>query len=165
MTTSSDNYHNINSEIRTINYGVNTSLVSLPNSYSSPRGSWLGTPLVKSGSQAGSSINLDGFTVSKSYIIKDGDFIQFSGDAKVYQVVGDYDSDVNGNAVAHGTTTQGVSLNTPLVRSPSDNAVVAYGSSVQFKVALIEYNDASISPLNATDNLASWSSFKFEEVI
>ena len=165
MTTSSDSYHNINSELRTISYGVNTSLISLPSSYTSSRGSWVGTPLVKSASQTGSSITLDGFTISKSYVIKDGDFIQFNGDTKVYQVVGDYDSDVNGNAVAHGTTTQGVSLNTPLVRSPADNAAVTDGSSVLFKVALTEYSDASISPRNATDNLASWSSFKFEEVI
>lgn len=165
MLTSSESYQNINSELRTANYGVNTVVTGIPGSYCSSIGTWLGSPLVKGASQAGNSVLIDGFISSKTGVISDGDYMQFGGDNKVYQAVGDYDSNSSGDAVLKGTTTQGVKINTPLVKSPSDNAVITNGINVQFNLALTEYSDATIIPRDSSTTIASWSSFMFEEVI
>jgi hypothetical protein len=158
MYTSSDKYHAINSELRLANYGVNTLSVTMSNQpFLIERGSWAGAPKVKGGGQTGTTISMDGFPASTANVIRDGDFVQFPNDLKVYQAVGDRTSDASGNVI--------LTLNTSLVKSPVDNAVLSVGKDVAFNLALIAFDDPVMSPRGVNDNIASWSSFEFEEVI
>jgi hypothetical protein len=64
-----------------------------------PRGPWTGTPLANGASAAGaSSIPIKGLSNSITAIGKNGDFIQFAGHSKVYQLTADINSDGSGNA-------------------------------------------------------------------
>ena len=87
-------------------------------SYSSPRGSAGGTPLVSGGSQSGAVLAIDGATSSQTGWLKAGDYIQLgSGStATLHRVLQDADSDGSGN----------VSLDIwpDLRSSPADNAAV-----------------------------------------
>jgi hypothetical protein len=133
--------------------------------HTNSRGSWSATPKVKSAGQTGKDLEIYGFPPNTTGVIKDGDFLTIASDDKVYQAVGNYDSDGSGIIVKAGTSTKEFSINTPLVRSPAADAVITHGSSVVFKLALIEYSDPVLTPRRDVDSLASWSSFRFEEVI
>ena len=79
-----------------------------------PRGIATGTPLVKGGGQFGTQLLTDGWTASKSGILKSGDFIGVNGELKM--VVADADSDASGNAT--------LQIEPPLRNVPADNAVI-----------------------------------------
>lgn len=81
-----------------------------------PLGSWAGAPVVAGAGQTGYSINLRGFTPSSSGVAKAGDFVQFFGDAKVYRVASDANSDGSGNAT--------ITLVQALLASPADGSAV-----------------------------------------
>lgn len=59
-----------------------------------------GTPLINGASQTGSSLNVDGCTTSQTDWLKAGDYIQLGtgGDARLFMVTDDVDSDVSGEA-------------------------------------------------------------------
>lgn len=61
-----------------------------------PRGTVPGTPLVAGGSQTGEDLATDGWTVSQTGILLEGDWIQIG--TRLYMVVEDADSDGSGNA-------------------------------------------------------------------
>lgn len=77
-----------------------------------PRGVATGTPLVKNGSQTGSSLTTDGWTASVPGIMKAGDYFSVNGELK--QLTADAASDGSGNAT--------LSFKPPLRSSPADNA-------------------------------------------
>jgi hypothetical protein len=79
------------------------------------RGTPTGTPLVDGGTQTGQSVLTDGWTPS-TLVIAAGDFLRFTGAAKVYQATADVTS--NGSGVAT------IPINTPLVASPANDAPV-----------------------------------------
>jgi hypothetical protein len=100
------------------------------------RGSMAGTPLVNGAAQTGKTITTDGWTASRSGVLKAGDFIRIGDDLKTYQVTADVNSDSAGEAV--------IPINTPLAAVPADNDAVIADS--QFRCALVDdANDTSIS--------------------
>lgn len=79
-------------------------------------GTWSGTPLVNGASQTGSTINLDGFTLSDPDVALAGDLIRFGTQKKVYTVTADASADGAGAAT--------VSIWPPLIASPGDGDAV-----------------------------------------
>lgn len=57
-----------------------------------------GTPVVDGDGQAGTTLNLSGFTASQSGVLKAGDYIRVAGSYKSYLVVSDVDSAADGTA-------------------------------------------------------------------
>lgn len=86
----------------------------------SPRGVGGGTPLIKGGSQTGSSIDIDGCPISTTGWLKAGDPVAFNGELRV--VVSDVDSDGSGNAT--------LVLDSPVRASPPDNDPVTISAPV-----------------------------------
>lgn len=119
------------------------------------RGAWSGTPTVNGAAQSGNSINISTGANSVSNYARKGDFVQFSGFTKVYQVTADANTDVSGNVT--------LSLNgaIPSLNAPADTTAVVFGNSVQFKLALLERPEPKIT----ADNIAYYSAAKFQEVI
>ena len=160
MYDNSDEYYAISSEVsNSFGYGVSAVITQLPISQVYNRGTWAGSPLVDGASQVGSSVNLKGFTINTNNIVRGDDWVQFAGDTKVYQVLENASSDGSGKLT--------LKLNTPLIATAADAAVVTHGNSVQFKLALI--NPGSVDPIkrpySSTANFASWGRFIFEEVL
>lgn len=79
-----------------------------------PRGVATGTPLVKNGSQTGSSLTTDGWTAGIVGILKAGDYFSVNGELKM--VTADVTSDGSGNAT--------LTFKPPLRSSPADNAPI-----------------------------------------
>ena len=77
-----------------------------------PRGVATGTPLVKGGSQTGSSLNIDGCTANVTGWLKAGDYFAVNGELKMITA----DCNTNGS----GETT--LSFKPALRSSPADNA-------------------------------------------
>lgn len=73
-----------------------------------------GTPLVNGASQTGQSLVTDGWTISTTGILKQGDYIQI-GD-RLYMVLNDANSDSSGNAT--------LDIWPRLRESPADNAAI-----------------------------------------
>lgn len=90
-------------------------------------GTWVGTPKVNGAGQIGRTLNAKGFTPSQSGVAKADDFLQFSGDAKVYSIVADANSDGSGNAA--------LSIEPALMQSPTDNTNLVFGTSILFTLA------------------------------
>lgn len=79
-----------------------------------PRGIATGTPLVKGGSQTGSSLNIDGCTANVIGWLKAGDYFSVGGELKQMT------ADVNTNGSGETTLT----FKPPLRSSPADNAAI-----------------------------------------
>lgn len=79
-----------------------------------PRGIATGTPLVKGASQTGQVLLTDGWTISQTGILKQGDYIQI-GD-RLYMIMVDANSDGSGNAT--------LDIWPRLRESPADNAAI-----------------------------------------
>lgn len=101
-------------------------LITLPG-YTSPLGSWAGSPVVSGAGQTGYALNLSGFTPTQTGVAKAGDLIRIgSTDLKVYRVASDANSD--------GTGLATITLVQALMASPASGAVIA-SSNVQFTMA------------------------------
>jgi hypothetical protein len=89
----------------------------LAPSETSPRGVGTGTPLIKGANQTGDTLETDGWTASKTGILKAGDWIHFWEDKTVlHMVLKDANSDGSGNATLELF---------PRVRiAPADNAAI-----------------------------------------
>ena len=89
----------------------------------SPRGIGTGTPLVNGSGQTGGTLVTDGWTPSKTNIMKAGDWIQLgTGTAtRLYRVLNDTDSDSSGNAT--------LDIWPNLRSSPSNNASIIVNST------------------------------------
>jgi hypothetical protein len=77
------------------------------------KGAATGTPLVKGGSQVGSSLDTDGWTPS-TLVLKVGDYFEVNNELKI--VTEDITSDGSGNATLY--------FEPPLRYSPADNAAI-----------------------------------------
>lgn len=84
-----------------------------------PRGAATGTPLVKGGSQTGSTLDTDGWTASVVGILKAGDYFTVNGELKM--LTADATSDGSGNAT--------LAFKPALRSSPSDNAPLTVTSA------------------------------------
>lgn len=89
-----------------------------------PRGIGTGTPLVMGASQVGDTLITDGWTISKTGILKAGDYIQIgtSSTAKLYKSLDDVNSDGSGVAT--------LTLWPNLRSSPADNAAIAVNDTM-----------------------------------
>ena len=163
----SDVYYAIEDEIITSNYSENVINTTINNGQlTTPRGSWNGTPLVM-GDQSGDRIIIDGVTASSINYGRIGDFVQFAGYTKVFQLTADISD--TATAVAGVTTTQvagdgiiTLSLNGALPASVNfDNAVVTFGRSVQFNLQIKERPEPEFSEFD----IVNYSSASFEEVL
>jgi hypothetical protein len=106
--------------------------------HTTPRGSWLGSPIVNGSSQSGRTINLRGLTASQSGVAKAGDLIKFPSHSKVYMVTADANSDSSGTA--------SISIEPALIATPIDGEAPVT-TNVPFNVALASDTlDANISP-------------------
>ena len=83
-----------------------------------PRGIATGSPLVYGAAQYGNVLETDGWTVSKTGILKAGDYIQLGSGAtsRLYKVLNDANSDVSGRAT--------LDIYPNLRSSPADNSAV-----------------------------------------
>ena len=159
LSTSSTAYNDIRKEISSMDYGVSALNTTIPY-LTKDNGSWVGSTNkgVRDAGVTGRTIVLKNFTASATDVIKDGDFIQFDGNTKVYQAIGDASADISGEVSVY--------LNTPLVESPGQNSVVTHGTAVTFSLVIEEPEFATgFSPRTINDNIASASQFKFVEVI
>lgn len=113
-------------------------LIALPG-YTTPLGSWAGTPVVDGAGQTGYTLNLKNFTASQTGVAKAGDVIRIgTTDLKVYRIAADADSDAGGLAA--------VTLTQALMASPSDAAAIA-SSGVQFTFACAsDLSEIGIAP-------------------
>lgn len=84
-----------------------------------PRGTALGTPLVNGGSQTGTTLITDGWTISQANLLKRGDWIQLGSYA--YKIVQDASSDGSGNAT--------LEIFPNLRSSPSNNAAITISNT------------------------------------
>lgn len=98
--------------------GRNGTFLMTPPEALTPRGSAGGTPVVFGASQTGSTLAIDGGTVSTTGYLKAGDFIQlWTGSAtRLHKVVKDADTNASGEVT--------VDIWPNLRESPADNATV-----------------------------------------
>ena len=119
-----DDYYPVQEEIMSFNYGVNTFTTTLPGGITYFRGLWPGTPVVQSAT--GRTITLSGFTPNTLNVARATDYIQFSGDSKVYQIIQNADSSAAGIAT--------ITVNTDLIATPTTSTTVTRGADVEFKL-------------------------------
>ena len=145
----SDRYYGIEEEVITLEYGANdfesaNITGKIGGGFTTPRGTWVGTPLVNGASQTGTTVAVDGITGTVSTF----DYVQFAGSTKVYQL-------------AAGSTNTSLELNSPLVVSPGNDTAVIFGNDVSFNFAMMDRPATSYQP----GNIVMYGTFKFEEVI
>lgn len=114
-----DQFEPINSLLLSQQGSAGNFLVSVP-SKNTPRGVATGTPLVVNGAaeSSGTTLVVDGFTISTTDIIKQGDILTIAGDTKVYEVTADANSDGAGEAT--------LTISPPLIELPANNAAVTF---------------------------------------
>lgn len=157
MTTSSEKYREIRKEISGMDYGVDNIATSIPT-LTANNGTWGGTPVVQGSNNSGRFVDISGLTASTDGIILDGDYVQFGNNGKVYQVVGDFNSDSSGEVT--------IKLNSPLVATPVSGSTPVLGTSVVFRLAIDEAEfSMGFSPRSSTDNLVDFGKLEFTEVI
>lgn len=83
-----------------------------------------GTPLVSGADQTGSSLDVDGCTISQTGWLKAGDYIQIGtgADARLYMVTDDVDSDGAGAAT--------INIWPPINNAPADSAAISVADTV-----------------------------------
>ena len=160
LSTDSTAYKNIRSEIASMDYGVNALVTTIPY-LTKENGSWntgVEDPIVDGANQTGRSVILGNFAPLQTDVIIDGDFLQFSNNTKVYQAIGNCDSDADGNVTVY--------LNSPLVVSPVDGTTVVYGENVEFSLAIDEANfNTNFMPRSVDTNVARIDTFILTEII
>ena len=131
--------------------GAFDTFILQPTVHKDTQGNPGGSPKVKLGSQTGRTVNTDGWTANQ-IVMKAGDFVKFSGHAKVYMLTGDVTSDGNGDA--------SMSIEPALIASPAVNEDVGY-NNVPFTVAL----SGGLQEFSATAGDIYSYEVSFEEVL
>ena len=160
----SDEYYAIEDEIFDSNYSEDVIPATITKgNLTTHRGVWNGTTInVESGgtvaNRTGNEINIviTGATATTNFARK-GDFVQFDGYSKVYQITDDVNSTTSGsNAVAtlpiNGSVPGTVNIN---------NEEVRFGQAVIFNLQLKERPEPEFSELD----IVNYSSATFEEVL
>lgn len=133
--------------------GVGSLSTTIPH-HTPNRGTPRDNVRVRLAGQAGNTINIDGYNIGDTLMA--GDWIQFTGHTKVYQVVGNFTADVNGQM-------NGVRLNTTLIESPADNELLRFAQDVQFNLVLERPVSHRTVP-GSLFPLYRYGSFRFREV-
>ena len=160
-------YIAIEDEILDLNYSTATTSATggtqiLLGNLITQRGVWSGTPVVRSASESGNTIDINinngdetaGQTLVTNYARK-GDYVQFNNFTKVYQLTQNSSSDTNGNL------TLSINGSVPSTSTPADDSAVVFGSSVLFNLQLKDRPEPEFSEAN----IVQYSSASFEEVI
>ena len=156
----SDAYYAIEDEILDSNYSENTvnAQIRLGN-LTLQRGDWSNTPAVAStGSLTGDSIDISipGLTASTTTYGRKGDFVQFSGYSKVFQLTADVTATSDStNATATLPLNGGVPANVTI------SGTVVFGQNVSFKLQLKDRPEPEFSELD----IVNYGSASFEEVL
>jgi hypothetical protein len=159
LSTDSTAYKTIRSEIAALDYGVTALTTTIPY-LTAKNGSWAtdSSVTVDGADQTGRTVTLGGFTANQTDVIIDGDFLQFANNTKVYQAIGDYDSDASGNVDVY--------LNSPLVTSPADGSDVVIGEAVEFSLYIEDSNfQMSHTPRSTDSNIVKVDSISLTELI
>lgn len=154
-----------------------------PTSGSSPTrllstGTWGGSPVINGAGQIGKSLNIKGCEDNVAIYNYTGDYLQFEGNDKVYQIAGRTSTSNNVNdwlgysstgsagsanvppsSFPTGETT--IYLNTPLVKSPLDGSDIVVGDDVQFHMSMDEMPTVTYLP----GDLVQFGDMNFEEII
>jgi hypothetical protein len=170
----SDEHIVLRTIIIALNYGANTIRFTLKNPTSggaSPTrllstGTWGGLPVINGAGQIGKSLNIKGCETAVTVYNYTGDYVQFEGNDKVYQIAGTTSTSNNVNAWVGNSTTDGAGettlhLNTPLVKSPLDGSGIVVGEDVQFHMSIDEMPTVTYLP----GDLVMYGDMEFEEVI
>ena len=144
-----EKYYDIENEVITLEYGANdfesaNITGKIGGGFTTPRGTWTGTPVISGASQTGTTVVVSGITGTVSPF----DYVQFSGSTKVYQLTAD-------------STNTSLRLNSPLVVSPGNGTAVIFGNDVSFNFAMMDRPATNYQP----GNIVTYGTFKFEEVI
>ena len=143
-------HRNIENEILALEYGAKTfnqasiSGVMKVDTLTKPNGTWVGTPIINGATQTGNTITISGLTGT----VATGDFVQFQGSTKVYQLMA-------------GSTNTSLKLNCPVVTAPSDTSAVVFGNNVDFNFCMKEHPTSTYLP----GDIVEFGTFYFEEVI
>ena len=155
-------YFAIEDEILDSNYSTTTidSTITLGN-LTTQRGIWSGTPLVDNSSseQTGNSIDVTvaGQTTAITNYARKGDFVQFVGYTKVFQLTDNADLTSDGT---DGSVT--LELNGAIPASETlGNGAVRFGPNVVFKLQLKDRPEPEFHGLDTVQ----YSSAAFEEVL
>lgn len=140
------------------NNGLTPYTVSIPHGHTFARGTaWpsSGTVRVAGANQMGDDIVIDGLNLTGTILPLD--YVQFAGSTKVYQVA------AMANSVAGQAT---ITLNTPLVSTPADNAEVTFGSNVSFNMLAVAIPSVTTVPgLNGNPMWQYSGEFQLREVL
>lgn len=148
-------YQDVMAEVMgTLNYGIATPNVTIPHQITYFDGSWAGDPTISSAS--GRTVSLTSATNSAQNIVRASDFIQFSGDTKVYQVL------ANTNASATGTAT--ITLNTDPHQTISSSDTITRGEDVEFKLLMTDQPPATMIYSSGAPLYQFDGAFVFQEV-
>lgn len=98
--------------------GMEGTFLLAPPGAETPRGLATGTPRVNGSSQTGTTLNTDGWTTSRTNILRAGDWIQLgsSSTARLYRVLADVNSNASGQAA--------LDLWPKIRTAPADNALI-----------------------------------------
>jgi hypothetical protein len=170
----SDEHIVLRTIIIALNYGANTIRFTLKNPTSggaSPTrllstGTWGGLPVIDGADQTGKSLNIRGCEDAVAIYNYTGDYLQFEGNDKVYQIAGTTSTSNNVNEwLGYSTTdTAGnttLHINTPLVKSPLDGSSIVLGEDVKFHMSMDEMPTVTYLP----GDLVQFGDMNFEEII
>ena len=160
-------YYEIDDDLHAIRDGLDSSLISVPHGHTYVRGDWAGNPLVVGSNNTGTMVTIDG--LDSGTTVRRGDWLQFdygmtstaAGRRKVYQVGGSESMYTVGS-----TRMITLTLNTPLISSPPDNAPVVTGADVMFSMVATNIPTAYTIPGANGQLLYNWSDrISFREVL
>ena len=120
---------------------VGTFTMAIPGS-ETPRGVATGTPLVNGAGQTGRSLNVDGFTINTTGILKAGDWVQLGSGSttRLHKVL----SDVNSNGSGQVT----IDLAPKIITAPADNAALVVTNAKGLFRLKRNSNPVNIKPPN-----------------
>ena len=155
MLFNSERYLAIEDEILDSNYSELVITTKITNGLTKERGLWTGSPVVNTAGQSGNSITISGASVNRLNWALKGDYVQFSGYTKVFQLT------ANANSSTAGLVTLNLNGAIPSGNSPASNSAVTFGEDVEFRFAMVSRPE----PTHSGKNLVSYSVAAFEEVI
>ena len=155
-----EQYREISNELLSLQDGVGFLITTIPHMHTPFLGSYqaAGTTEPQVTSVAGRVVAMTGFSANAQNIFRAGDWIQFTGQRKVYQVVNDV------NASAGGLAT--ILLSTDVIETISAGATLTRGSDVMFRFLMESKPSPQTVPGVGGRPLYNWNNpFIFREVL
>ena len=157
----STQHSDIIDQLASSNYGTNPFVSGLPAGITKARGSWgtnPGSPAVNQAvSTLGTSVDCDGAPANITGYAKAGDYVQISGDAKVYQLTDDAATDSLGDFT--------LKLNSPLAKDSVDGTALLIGNDVEFRVILASIPQERLLKLDNINNIVRYGNINANEEI